>query len=238
MMIPTDEEQTRGQGTAAPLRRREDEAPLQGQHRRRLEQRETEARSPSRPPPPAVVEITLPDFRDAGILFERGGDGRPVVRGLTASARADVAATVAPGMLLSKIAGVRCKPIEYANALDLVRALERPLVLTFERPEPPPPIPREKQHTKKTRASSSDSDDDSDAKRKRKRKKRDRDKRRAPDDDAEADDDGGANATSSSERRRDDARKSKKAHKKSARSSREKKSKKKKHRSRDSDSNS
>jgi len=84
------------------------------------------------------VEVVLQDFdRDAGIIFERSEGGRPIVRGLTASARPDVQRSVGPGMVLSKIAGVKCKAIEYAAALDLVRSLERPLKLTFKRQDEP-----------------------------------------------------------------------------------------------------
>ena len=77
------------------------------------------------------LEITL-DSEDAGIFFEKDpSSGRPRVRGLTASARGD-ARSLAPGMILSKIAGVKCKSIEYKASLDLIRALDRPLKLTFK----------------------------------------------------------------------------------------------------------
>ncbi|KAJ1449706.1 hypothetical protein M885DRAFT_572326 [Pelagophyceae sp. CCMP2097] len=57
------------------------------------------------------------------------------VRGLKASADASFHRSLAAGMVLSRIAGVKCKAIEYAASLDLIRALDRPLKLSFK---PPP----------------------------------------------------------------------------------------------------
>jgi len=109
-----------------------------------------------------AVEIVLGDDRDAGILFEKeAATGRPVVRGLTASARPDVARLVVPGMLLSKIAGVKCKNINYKASLDLIRALEKPLKLCFKRPS---------KHKKST-------DNDGDLKPTKKKRRRDDNKR-------------------------------------------------------------
>jgi len=113
-----------------------------------------------------TVEVVLGE-RDAGICFERDAAGRPVVRGLTASAQPDVARGVAPGMRLSRIAGVKCKAIDYDKALELVRALERPLKLTFKAPSNTnagvaSSSSSTKTKKKRRRASRDDDDDDDD----------------------------------------------------------------------------
>ncbi|KAJ8609080.1 hypothetical protein CTAYLR_010238 [Chrysophaeum taylorii] len=107
-------------------------------HNRRLPgARPREAPNPDkdRREKPKSVEVTLEDDRDAGIIFEQHPSGRPVVRGLTAWARPEIVQHVVPGMLLSRIAGVKCKAIKYDATLDLVRALEKPLKLTFKAPK-------------------------------------------------------------------------------------------------------
>ncbi|KAH8049246.1 hypothetical protein JL722_12047 [Aureococcus anophagefferens] len=120
----------------------------------------------ARGPGPRRVEVVLPDDRATGILFERdAASGRPVVLGFAASCRATVVAR-RPGMVLAKIAGVRCKAIDYARSLELVRALEKPLTLEFEAP--------------KRRRSPSPSSSSSGSRRRRRRKEKKR-RRRARD---------------------------------------------------------
>ena len=133
-------------------------------------------RSPSPPPPPPPaprrdegrgprrVEVVLPDDRATGILFERdAASGRPVILGFAASCRAAVVDALRPGMVLAKIAGVRCKAIDYARSLELVRALEKPLTLEFEAP--------------KRRRSPSPSSSSSGSRRRRRRKEKKRRRR-------------------------------------------------------------
>ena len=67
----------------------------------------------------------LEDDRPTGILFEKHESGRPAVLGFAASCPRTVAATVRPGMVLSKIAGERCKYIGRDRALERRRALEK-----------------------------------------------------------------------------------------------------------------
>ena len=121
--------------TPAALARPEPPAPprfVRGRSRSRSRSR---ARSPSSSPDaPRRVEVVLEDDRPTGILFEKHESGRPAVLGFAASCPRTVAATVRPGMVLSKIAGERCKYIEYDRALELVRALEKPLRLEFRAP--------------------------------------------------------------------------------------------------------
>ena len=124
------------------------------------------------------IEVELPDDRPTGILFERDADsGRPVVLGFAASCRAGVADAVAPGMVLAKIAGVKCKAIDYARSLDLIRALEKPLTLTFE-------APRARRVRSRSASSASSASSGSRRRRKRsKKEKRRKKKRRTRDDD-------------------------------------------------------
>ncbi|KAH8043969.1 hypothetical protein JL722_14935 [Aureococcus anophagefferens] len=117
-----------------------------------------------RGPGPRRVEVVLPDDRATGILFERdAASGRPVVLGFAASCRAAVVDALRPGMVLAKIAGVRCKAIDYARSLELVRALEKPLTLEFEAP--------------KRRRSPSPSSSSSGSRRRRRRKEKTRRRR-------------------------------------------------------------
>uniref|UniRef100_A0A7S3K177 PDZ domain-containing protein n=1 Tax=Aureoumbra lagunensis TaxID=44058 RepID=A0A7S3K177_9STRA len=76
------------------------------------------------------VEILLQDY-DTGIVFEAVSH-RPVVRTITASAGPNIRSKIRPGMILAKIAGVRVKEISYQATLNLLRALDRPLRLTFK----------------------------------------------------------------------------------------------------------
>lgn len=119
--------------TPAALARPEPPAPrfVRGRSRSR-----SRSRSPSSSPdaPPRRVELVLEDDRPTGILFEKHESGRPAVLGFAASCPRAVSATVRPGMVLSKIAGERCKYIEYDRALELVWALEKPLRLEFRAP--------------------------------------------------------------------------------------------------------
>ena len=122
--------------TPAALARPEPPAPPQRFVRGRSRSRSiSRSRSPSSSPDaPRRVEVVLEDDRPTGILFEKHESGRPAVLGFAASCPRTVAATVRPGMVLSKIAGERCKYIEYDRALELVRALEKPLRLEFRAP--------------------------------------------------------------------------------------------------------
>ncbi|KAH8097643.1 hypothetical protein JL720_541 [Aureococcus anophagefferens] len=139
-------------------------APSPDRRRRSRRRRRRRRRRGATRAGPAARRGRAPDDRATGILFERdAASGRPVVLGFAAPCRAAVVDALRPGMVLAKIAGVRCKAIDYARSLELVRALEKPLTLEFEAP--------------KRRRSPSPSSSSSGSRRRRRRKEKKRRRR-------------------------------------------------------------
>ena len=149
-----------------PPPRRGPRSPSRSPSRSRSRSPSSDGRGRGRP----VVEIVLAEDRATGILFERHASGRPVVLGFAASCRASVADALKPGMLLERIAGVKCKAIDYDRSLELVRALEKPLTLAFRLPRAA--RERRRRRRRRRRSPSSSPDDRSRGRRKKEKRKR------------------------------------------------------------------
>mmetsp|Transcript_32406 Transcript_32406/g.111589 ORF Transcript_32406/g.111589 Transcript_32406/m.111589 type:complete len:137 (+) Transcript_32406:327-737(+) len=74
-------------------------------------------------------------------------------------------------MVLSRIAGVKCKAIEYAASLDLIRALDRPLKLSFKPPPRAGPAPHGRRDEGRRRESGSDDERNGRRQKSRRRKR-------------------------------------------------------------------